>query len=260
MKFYIPEIGDSIKLTNDWTFYLLNESRNHLDLSMFGTGKSFKDGEKKFDNVNNEVIIPAGSILKIDRIYIRKGMDEYSSITFYLTDVPGEKIKKQRFWAKLKDVNNIDFEKHIEQDLSRMLNFEKQYYLIGEKRNSYGSNHVDNLINFKNHVSMFYQRKVEPKCVYAKVGGEVHYTIKESFTTRPLNEEERTILYNEYFKNNKRSIINPYGYSKDVIEKCLNFASILKDYKLNILNKEGKIVKSYKSLASCKKWIKDDIK
>lgn len=57
--------------------------------------------------------LPKGTQLKIDRIYIRKGQDEYSSITFYIEDCPDKTFKpkkKIRFWVKLSDVNNIIFE------------------------------------------------------------------------------------------------------------------------------------------------------
>lgn len=59
-------------------------------------------------------------ILKVDRIYIRKGSSDYSSITFYLLHTSNpllvaskEKTAKTfgRFWAKLSDVNNIKFVK-----------------------------------------------------------------------------------------------------------------------------------------------------
>lgn len=59
------------------------------------------------------VTIPANSLLKLDRIYIRKGNSEYDSLSFYLKDIAGEKPKilgkSGRFWAKLEDCNNIKF-------------------------------------------------------------------------------------------------------------------------------------------------------
>jgi hypothetical protein len=72
-----------------------------------------------------EVTIPAGTILAVDRIYIRKGASDYSSITFYAKEL-GEvmvqgrrwfgtskpkKKKALRFWAKLEDCNKIKFER-----------------------------------------------------------------------------------------------------------------------------------------------------
>lgn len=71
-----------------------------------------------------EVTLPAGTELSVDRIYIRKGASEYSSITFYAKRLPEitytgkrwhygsskpKKIKAFRFWAKLADCNQIEF-------------------------------------------------------------------------------------------------------------------------------------------------------
>jgi hypothetical protein len=49
----------------------------------------------------------SGTILKLDRIYIRKGNSDYSSVTFYVKN--GE-LKGQRFWAKLEEVNQMIIE------------------------------------------------------------------------------------------------------------------------------------------------------
>jgi len=46
--------------------------------------------------------LKAGTILEVDRIYIRKGAEDFSSVTF---KIRGNKVL--RFWAKLQDVNNI---------------------------------------------------------------------------------------------------------------------------------------------------------
>lgn len=70
-----------------------------------------------------DIKLPKGTRLKIDRIYIRKGSKDFSSITFFakdlgeITTTVGEhttkpkKIKKKslRFWAKLVDCNKIVF-------------------------------------------------------------------------------------------------------------------------------------------------------
>jgi hypothetical protein len=53
--------------------------------------------------------LPTDTILKVDRIYIKKGSPEYNSITFYIetTECPELKKKKGlRFWAKIADVND----------------------------------------------------------------------------------------------------------------------------------------------------------
>ena len=75
------------------------------------------------NNKSVEVTIPKGTLLQVDRIYIRKGASDYSSITFFAKNI-GEVIipasrwsrstkpvkkKALRFWAKLSDCNNIEF-------------------------------------------------------------------------------------------------------------------------------------------------------
>ena len=60
-----------------------------------------------------EVTIPVCSQLGVDRVYIRKGVGDYSSITFNLHKggeivFNGKAIKAfGRFWAKLSDVNKM---------------------------------------------------------------------------------------------------------------------------------------------------------
>lgn len=106
MNMYIPEIGDVIKLNSNWTFKLYKEFRNS---SLY---KYFFDEELESYNSSSEqtkykeITLDKDTLLMIDRIYIRKGSSDFSSISF--------KIKNQknnlRFWAKLNDVNNIDFD------------------------------------------------------------------------------------------------------------------------------------------------------
>ena len=156
-KFYVPEIGDEIILEKDWTFELHSERRNDTmgeffgyKSACFGSWIKFSDYHVYADFVNrmeNEsvsdylirrdkwheelakfsvksitITIPKGCLLKIDRIYIRKGCKDYSSITFNVKKM-GEALVKQsrwndkiinkksfRFWAKLSDCNNIIFE------------------------------------------------------------------------------------------------------------------------------------------------------
>ena len=123
MKLYIPEIGNSITLTEPWTFDLYNESRNESLMEKVGDVRKSTWGGNNYGSI--PCTIPAGATLKIDRIYIRKGGRDYSSITFLWTgEALPAKIEKYldgstykvpripiRFWAKLEDVNRIEFEK-----------------------------------------------------------------------------------------------------------------------------------------------------
>jgi cytochrome c1 len=75
----------------------------------------------KHSNEKIKITLPAGTILQVDRIYIRKGASNYSSVTFYCKSLPSVSIndrfnpkkkpnKAVRFWVKLDDCNKIEFE------------------------------------------------------------------------------------------------------------------------------------------------------
>ena len=183
MNLYIPEIGDHIKLTEDWTFSLHPEDRNsalaafykyylihsrndgwvseddvpnftqeanyNVDYPDYNHFTGYEESEKANREAEQncpeyvkywadhdawyeqalshkqdylEVTLLAGTVLSIDRIYIRKGSSDFSSVTFYAKNL-GEvsfkqrwstkvtKKKSLRFWVKLNDCNTIQFEK-----------------------------------------------------------------------------------------------------------------------------------------------------
>jgi hypothetical protein len=149
MQMRIPEIGDEIRLTAAWHFALFPEGRNDTLVELLGIRDQIRAAEEQIDalvahlsywervkkrreiETGVPVVIPAGTVLKVDRIYIRKGKGDFSSVTFMW---PGKKIPKSvrevtynfdgrpyteivrtsartvRFWAKLNDVNNIFYE------------------------------------------------------------------------------------------------------------------------------------------------------
>lgn len=52
--------------------------------------------------------IPKGTELIINRVYIRKGLREFSSITFSVKSSPLKELNKViRFWTKLNDVSEL---------------------------------------------------------------------------------------------------------------------------------------------------------
>lgn len=102
MIFYIPTIGDAIKLASQTTFNVINERRNENFL------KSYLGSEAV--NVSNSISLPKNTILKIDRIYIRQNNPLMDSITFVVIESKKKEIVKSRFFANLKDVNGIEFE------------------------------------------------------------------------------------------------------------------------------------------------------
>jgi hypothetical protein len=108
-QFLIPDIGTVIKLESDWTFRLYSESRNGTILKFIG--REVTNWRKTMET--HLITILAGSELTVDRVYIRKGVSDYSSLTFHLRKngvirFEGKEIKaKGRFWAKLVDVNQM---------------------------------------------------------------------------------------------------------------------------------------------------------
>ena len=114
MKLCIPTNGDRLVLTKAWTFGLHHERRNYdfhkklghypdmLDEDEYGFARRWC-GRNELPHI---VTLPKGTILTVDRVYIRKGIGEYDSITFRIKDGKGPH-KSARFWAKLEDVNTI---------------------------------------------------------------------------------------------------------------------------------------------------------
>ena len=123
-QLYIPTIGDEVTLVNPWIFGLYHEYRNEKMIYYIFPGTRFNwrdmtlpSGEKsEYGSKIADVELPKGAVLKVDRIYIRKGrgMKDYDSVTFILQSVPKKTVpeqkpfnRKPRFWAKLKDVNQM---------------------------------------------------------------------------------------------------------------------------------------------------------
>jgi hypothetical protein len=144
MKLNIPDIGDLITLDSPWSFMLYPEARNFKLAKFFGWTNEFHGEEywvkpegvvamdviyqsckgiafnypqyeamKKAyiasnpDKVHGPFIVTLaqGTILGIDRVYIRKGARDFSSLSFFIKNGP---YRGARFWAKLDEVNNME--------------------------------------------------------------------------------------------------------------------------------------------------------
>jgi hypothetical protein len=127
MKLFIPTIGVQLKLVAPAVLKIHFEDRNKKLLSQFGINdvgswsrSVYKADDKLiklFGSVQGTdfltVTLPEGSILSIDRIYIRKSVGDYDSITFNLLARKGKEKKSfpyGRFWVKLDDANSLDVE------------------------------------------------------------------------------------------------------------------------------------------------------
>lgn len=113
MKLFIPTIGTKLVVTEPWQLWLHDEYRNYDFWADF-TGQppkrhKYSDGwQSRYESSSKpiEITIPVGTILQVDRIYIRKGNSDYDSISFRV--LKGSPIPKGRFWVKLSDANNLN--------------------------------------------------------------------------------------------------------------------------------------------------------
>lgn len=105
MQMLIPDVGDYFELTEDWMFFLHPEYRNKDLWNYLGFGDM---GTQKDPAKPVQVVLESGTVLVCDRVYIRKDMKEYSSLTFRIMkeSTKGRFDKNYRFWAKLEDVND----------------------------------------------------------------------------------------------------------------------------------------------------------
>lgn len=102
-QMFIPPLGSVIKLSKPWVFTLHREHRNW---SLFEHFK-FPTG---YNDPNNQIVtLPFGAELKIDRIYIKKSAPSYNSVTFSWMKESIPLKRNLRFWAKLDEVNKIEF-------------------------------------------------------------------------------------------------------------------------------------------------------
>lgn len=140
MKLFIPTIGTLLRLEQPWSFELFMEYRNTTLHEHFGLPFSEQWREARIDPEDwskglkhTVVTIPAQAELRVDRIYIRKGAEDFDSLTFYWKGAktdrrtavrkgtiiqPGSRRsfeydvhiprKPVRFWAKLEDVNGME--------------------------------------------------------------------------------------------------------------------------------------------------------
>lgn len=131
MRMFVPELGTVIVLERDWPLTVHDETRNlsvyddlaaeaGVPLRFVGTSNSWRS----HDGPGLPLVLPAGTELRVDRIYIRKGAEDFSSLTFIIESTTHPVLagsyagqprvgaraasRKRRFWAKLEDVNRME--------------------------------------------------------------------------------------------------------------------------------------------------------
>ena len=115
MNLFIPKLGTKIVLTKDWAFTLLGEKRNK---TLWDLLSSTSLPTRPWGIPFNRYSIPKlhrtlrkGSVLKFDRIYIRKEQEHHDSVTFKAEVKHMGVWYKVRFWVTLNDANNIEYER-----------------------------------------------------------------------------------------------------------------------------------------------------
>jgi hypothetical protein len=101
---FIPPLGTKIELAEPWSFELYVEYRNASLFETMGLKMPNRWASPDREASVNVTLVP-GTILTVDRIYIRKGAKSFDSVSFFMK---APEVKKAiRFWAKLVDVNRI---------------------------------------------------------------------------------------------------------------------------------------------------------
>lgn len=129
MKLFIPAVGYRIKLTNEWKFNLYYEHRNLTLLDIVVPGfdhqqNKYIDGDYKKGLKHVEASLPANTLLEVDRVYVRtmnkskEEIDDYDSVTFRVINENSK--AKVRFWARLNDVNNLEYELPVDYAASKV--------------------------------------------------------------------------------------------------------------------------------------------
>jgi hypothetical protein len=171
MIFFTPDIGTLLKLEQDWTFTLFSEYRNR---DLFNKLKQL--GKISNTDKNQVVDLPKGLVVKVDRVYIRKGLSQYSSITFTIPKPKNKSEKEEmplnldytgsKFWVKLHECNGIEFSplignketfesfqkiyQEIERDASEKFGVQKCTQMLASINRALGPG--KNINNFKTHL------------------------------------------------------------------------------------------------------------
>ena len=106
IRLFIPSIGTKLRLEAPWTFTLHNEYRN-LKFRDAYFNHIGEDIATRASLATNQCTLFSRIELVVDRIYIKKGLESFNSVTFRVLPLPGYPTLRGRFWVKLSDANNI---------------------------------------------------------------------------------------------------------------------------------------------------------
>lgn len=100
--FFIPELGTKIKNPDDWTFSVIVDHRNMCLFEAENVPFPTKWTDPTFQKHAFNKTLPKDSIFQIDRIYVRKGAEEWSSVSLFILETTDPKFstKKERHFQK----------------------------------------------------------------------------------------------------------------------------------------------------------------
>ena len=103
-KVFIPQVGDKIELSKNWNCKIFNERRNSSVFEALGVDVS----NQKDSNI--DITFPKGTVFKVSRLYVRAPASSFDSITLAVVSSPIKKLSKAKFWVKIMDANNMEFD------------------------------------------------------------------------------------------------------------------------------------------------------
>lgn len=102
MKLFVPHIGVSMTLSQDWNFLLMLEKRNGAFIKAIGIGEG--TNLPQFGSESRQATLPAGTVLEVKDYSVRRGRFAQDSRIAFITRIDGERYS---FWVSLDQVEKI---------------------------------------------------------------------------------------------------------------------------------------------------------
>lgn len=134
-RLFIPQIGNELKLTSNWDCKVFGD---RLNATVF---KALNIEPSAYKDKNVDITFPKGTVLKVDRLYVRAPASSYDSITFRISSCPMKGLNKARFFVKLMDANKIEFEE-IVQSIGAFKKLKDSYRFVALSNEFKNSEHL----------------------------------------------------------------------------------------------------------------------
>lgn len=133
-KIHIPQVGDEFKIIKNWSCKVFNEYRNAkvFEALSIDTAES---------NTHIEITLPLGTVIRIERVYVRAPASSYDSVTLRIISSPIKSLAKARFWVKLSEINKLEFEE-VEMNMDSYAKFSElvRFMIVSLEKESLANN------------------------------------------------------------------------------------------------------------------------